>query len=632
MCGITGVWSQNGAQDRIKEEITKAVAALRHRGPDDEGIWVNGRGVALGHTRLSILDLSQLGHQPMVSRDGRWVIVFNGEIYNFAEVRDRLQAAGHTFAGTGDTEVILHAFAEWGADAVQSFTGMFAIALWDERENKLELYRDRVGVKPLYFGWDGETFCFGSELKALREFHHWRPEIDLTALGEFLQYGYIADDRTIYKHVHKLKPGHRLTLRAGGSPVIEPYWSVLDVVGHELSGSDAVLEERLEELLIDSFRHRMVSDVPVGVYLSGGIDSSLVTAILARHHDSEISTFTIGFSEDSHDESGWARKVAEHCGSRHTEYILGVGEALDIARNWGTLFDEPFGDSSGIPTLLVSRLAREQVKVVLSADGGDELFSGYKVYASVLRRLDQLERIPRWAGGALLAATSPLSPRLAGDGVGGMRNARLGTLLRRVHRFRSMLRQPTAGRLMDMYLSSWEVDEISRLIGSYTPPRPSADTYPGRPSTQISLWDFHHYLPEDILTKVDRTTMAVGLEGREPMLDHRLVELALTLPPHLRRGSLGSKHLLRSILYRYVPRELVDRPKQGFGIPLASWLRTDLRELVEEYLGARRIGDAGLMDPQLVRHCVARFFRGDTTLAVSIWHLLAFEMWRENWA
>ncbi len=633
MCGITGVWSQNGAQDRIKEEITKAVAALRHRGPDDEGIWMNGRGVALGHTRLSILDLSDLGHQPMVSRDGRFVMVFNGEIYNFAEVRARLEAAGHTFVGTGDTEVILRAFAEWGADAVQSFTGMFAIALWDEQENTLELFRDRAGVKPLYFGWDGASFCFGSELKSLRAFRHWRPEIDLTSLGEFLQYGYIAEDRTIYKRVHKLKPGHRLTLRAGGPPVIEPYWSVLDVVHGEQSGSDEELEERLEELLIDSFRYRMVSDVPVGVYLSGGIDSSLVTAVLARHHGSEISTFTIGFSENSHDESRWARKVAEHCGTKHTEYILGVSEALDIAKNWGTLFDEPFGDSSGIPTLLVSRLAREDVKVVLSADGGDELFSGYRVYTTVLDRLNQLERVPRWAGGALAAAMAPLPRRLAGNGhASTTSDARLGNLLRRLHRFRSILGQPTPGRLMDMYLSSWENDEINRLIGTYASPRPSADTYPGHSAIQMSLWDFHHYLPEDILTKVDRTTMAVGLEGREPLLDHRLIEFALTLPPHLRRGRLGPKHLLRSILFRYVPRELVDRPKQGFGIPLASWLRTDLKELVEAYLGDTRIRQAGIMDPDLVKHSVTRFFSGDTTLATSLWYLLAFEMWRENWA
>jgi asparagine synthase (glutamine-hydrolysing) len=369
MCGITGVWSQDPNQDRIRGEITEAVATLRHRGPDDEGIWMNGSGVALGHTRLSILDLSDLGHQPMVSTDGRHVIIYNGEIYNFAGIRSRLIDVGHTFSGTGDTEVVLHAFKEWGSNAVNQFIGMFAIAIWDESEKRLELIRDRAGVKPLHFGWDGKTLCFGSELKALRAFKHWAPAIDLQSLGEFLQYGYIAEDRTIYKGVHKLKPGHRLILTEGQQPVIEPYWSVLDALDRSLTGSDADIEAELEELLIDSFRYRMVSDVPVGVYLSGGVDSSLVTAILTKHYGQDIRTYTIGFSENTHDESVWAKKVAQHCGSIHTEYILGVNEALEIAKDWGTLFDEPFGDSSGIPTLLVSRLAGREVKVVLSADG-----------------------------------------------------------------------------------------------------------------------------------------------------------------------------------------------------------------------------------------------------------------------
>lgn len=633
MCGITGIWSQDNNQDRIRAELAEAVARLRHRGPDDNGTWMNGTGVALGHTRLSILDLSSLGHQPMVSRDGRYIIVFNGEIYNFAGVRKELAALGHTFAGSGDTEMILHAFQEWGSDAVQRFIGMFTIALWDEREQKLELIRDRAGVKPLHFGWDGKTLCFGSELKALRAFRHWTPDIDLQSLGEFLQYGYIADNRTIYKGIHKLKPGHRLTLKKGQQPVIEPYWSVLDALNHRPSGGDADIEAELEALLIDSFRYRMVSDVPVGVFLSGGVDSSIVTSVLAKHYNQTIRTFTIGFAEDSHDESKWASQVAKHCGTDHTEYILGVSEALAIAKDWGTLFDEPFGDCSGIPTLLVSRLAREKVKVVLSADGGDELFSGYQVYASVLDRMEQLRRVPRWLGSALSAGISLLAPRLPGpaaDRIAFPRTTR-GDFSRRVHRLKSMLKDPTAGRLMDIYMSYWQPDEINRLIGNYDAPRPSANSYPGQPATQISLWDFEHYLPEDILTKVDRTTMAVSIEGREPLLDHRLVEYALALPAHLRRGQLGPKHLLKSILYRYVPRDLVDRPKQGFGIPLGRWLKTDLKELVNDYLGETRIRNAGIMDAKLVGQSLKRFYEGDDTLSSPVWFLLAFEMWREHW-
>jgi asparagine synthase (glutamine-hydrolysing) len=370
------------------------------------------------------------------------------------------------------------------------------------------------------------------------------------------------------------------------------------------------------------------------MYLSGGVDSSLVTALLAKHYGQEIRTYTIGFREDSYDESGWAKKVAGHCGTKHTEYILSVSEALEIAKDWGELFDEPFGDPSGIPTLLVSRLAGEEVKVVLSADGGDELFSGYQVYASVLERMHLLSRVPRSLGGLLSTGITKLSPLLAGTGTDDF-VAPVTTrsdLRRRVHRFSSMLKDPTPGRLMEIYLSHWKPEEIKRLIGASASARPTANSYPGLPATQISLWDFQHYLPEDILTKVDRTTMAVSIEGREPLLDHRIVEYAFTLPPHLRRGQLGPKHLLKSILYRYVPRELVDRPKQGFGIPLNGWLRTDLKGLVNDYLAEDRIRKAGIMDAERIKHTIRRFYQGDTTLSTPLWFLLAFEMWREKWA
>jgi asparagine synthase (glutamine-hydrolysing) len=633
MCGIVGIWAQHPIGDDIRAELGEAVRRLRHRGPDDQGIWINRSGLGLGHTRLSILDLSELGHQPMVSKDGRYVIVFNGEIYNFRQIRDRLESAGHAFAGTGDTEVILRAFAEWGSDAVRQFIGMFAIALWDEETQTLELIRDRIGVKPLYFRWDGSTLCFGSELKALRAFGHWTPQIDPASLGEFLQYGYVAGDRSIYRGVSKLRPGHRLRLTRGQSPVIEPYWSVLDALAEPLRGSDQQIEDEFEALLIDALRYRMVSDVPVGVYLSGGVDSSLVTSVLAKHYDQSIGTFTIGFSEDSHDESRWAGQVARHCGTRHTEYILDVREALKIAEDWGSLFDEPFGDSSGIPTLLVSRLAREQAKVVLSADGGDELFSGYTVYSRVLERLETLGRVPAWLARASATGISTLAPQRLDP---PMLAALVPTLtrvnaVRKMNRLGGMLGDPTAGRLMDLYVSYWQPKEIAALIGSQHATRRGADSYPGTAADQISLWDFHHYLPEDILTKVDRTTMAVSIEGREPLLDHRLAEFAFRLPLHLRRGSLGPKHLLKRVLYRHVPRFLVDRPKRGFGIPLDRWLRTDLRGLVNEYLADERIRSAGLMDWKIIRQLLANFDRGDSDLAPPLWFVLAFEMWREQW-
>jgi asparagine synthase (glutamine-hydrolysing) len=377
----------------------------------------------------------------------------------------------------------------------------------------------------------------------------------------------------------------------------------------------------------------MVSDVPVGVYLSGGIDSSLVTALLAKHHDQPISTFTIGFREDSHDESGWARRVAQHCGTRHTEYTLEATEALEIAKGWGSLFDEPFGDSSGIPTLLVSRLARRDVKVVLSADGGDELFSGYTAYTGVLHRLGRLQRMPasmRMVSSAVMsiADTDLMQGLLSALAMpAGVRSERV----RKVQRLRSMLREPTIGKLFDLDMSYWTPSDAGRLIGGYKSPRNSADVYPGIEADKISLWDFHHFLPEDILTKVDRTTMAVSIEGREPLLDHRLAEYAFRLPQHLKRGSLGPKHILKSILYRYVPRDLLDRRKQGFAIPLDQWLRNDLRELVMDYLSDQRIRAGGVLDGNMVSQVKKDFYAGTRRLRSPIWFLLAFEMWREAW-
>jgi asparagine synthase (glutamine-hydrolysing) len=627
MCGIAGIWTNKLNTGALHTNLLEAIARLRHRGPDDRGTWVNEVGVGLGQSRLSILDLSDSAHQPMISDDGRYVLVFNGEIYNFKEVRNKLRAAGHTFRGSGDTEVVLHAYQQWGSDAVHEFIGMFAIALWDEHTRTLELVRDRIGVKPLYFGWDGSSLCFASELKALRAFPHWKPVIDPTSLGEYLQYGYISDDRTIYQSVHKLRPAHRLKLTQGKAPVVERYWSAVpDDMTNSSQLEDAEIEARLEELLIDAFRYRMVSDVPVGVFLSGGVDSSLLTAILAKHHDQPVHTFTIGFEESTHDESKWAKRVAAHCGTVHTEHILSAREAIDIARKWGDLFDEPFGDDSGIPTLLVSRLAAREVKVVLSADGGDEQFSGYHSYTGILDRYDELRRIPLSVRRFLARGAT-----LVGS-VDARRMPAAQRMTRKAARVGATLQRSTPGELMEFILSQWQPESIGRLLGSYRAPRETADAYPGTPADQLSLWDFHHYLPEDILTKVDRTTMAVSIEGREPLLDHRIAEFAFRLPLHLRRGSLGPKHILKRILYRYVPRELVDRPKQGFEIPLGQWLRNDLKDLARDYLSADRIRSAGIMDWKMIDDLMRDFFAGNDRLTSPVWFVLAFEMWRERWA
>jgi len=650
MCGITGFWVRRGDPSPWVADLGQAVTALRNRGPDDSGSWVRAGGrVALGHARLSILDLSPAGHQPMhslgvapsgtESNTGTVAMVFNGEVYNFAAIRAELEGLGHRFRSSGDSEVILAALWQWGVAAVDRFIGMFAIALWDERSRRLLLIRDRMGVKPLYYAWNGNSLWFGSELKALRAHTAWEPEIDREALAEYLQYGYISAPRSIYRNVRKLLPGHWLQLGEIGDPAIQAYWkppageSRFDI-------PEAELEQQLEQLMIDAFRHRMISDVPLGVFLSSGIDSSLVAALLKTHGGGELRTFTIGFDDPRFDESARAREIARHLGTRHTERIVTGADFRDVLTHWADLFDEPFGDSSGVPTYLVSRLAREHVKVALSADGGDELFHGYNHYGICLERERRLARLPSPARRALAALIGPFSGGRARGLAsrmplpGALRHAVRRDLAERLEKLNALL--PGADRTMiyEFALTSWAPWEIESLIGV---PALSRESVEGGTTfgEQMGYNDLRYFLPDDILTKVDRTTMAAGLEGREPLLDHRLVEFALRLPLHLRKGPLGPKHLARRILYKYVPREMMERPKQGFAVPLASWLRGELAPLVSEYLSPRRIRDGGIFDPMHVARAVANFREGgpgnDRLDAQRLWYLLAFEMWRDRW-
>ena len=642
MCGITGYWARGAPPEGWLRDLPAAVHSLRQRGPDDSGTWARpDASVAFGHARLSILDLSQLGHQPMRSEDGDLVMVFNGEIYNFAEIRSELEKLGHRFRGSGDSEVVLAALREWGSAAVGRFIGMFAIALWSESERRLWLIRDRLGVKPLYYAWDGGTFWFGSELKALRAFGAWRAEIDAGALGEYFQFGYVSAPRSIYRHVFKLLPGHWLELRERGEPVTRCYWSALEP-REPLTQPESELEEQLEALCIDAFRYRMVSDVPVGVFLSGGLDSSLVAAVLARHSGQTVHTFTVGFSEAPFDESPWARQVAEHLGTRHTEHRLDPSEMARILPRWADLFDEPFGDPSGVPTFLVSRIARESVKVALSADGGDELFSGYQHYDTMLARERMMARVPlaarhamsrtlQWVPGQSLQGLVDGFPAPA-----SLRHAARRVIVDRLEKLRGVLPGVDPAALYDAGSSFWVPAETARLLGVAGAPRPLLNGHPRSFADHMTCCDLRHYLPDDILTKVDRTTMAVGLEGREPLLDHRLVEFALRLPLALRRGPLGTKHLLRRVLYRYVPRAMMERPKQGFAIPMSRWLRGELSGLLDAHLAPERIRAAGILDPVTVARALRNFREGgprqDRLDTQKLWLLLAFEMWREKWA
>jgi asparagine synthase (glutamine-hydrolysing) len=637
VCGIAGYWYRRRAPEDAPRWLAASVASLRHRGPDDRGTWQQG-GVGLGHTRLSILDLSPLGRQPMASRDGRWMMVYNGEVYNFREIRRELESRGRVFRGSGDTEVIVEAFAEWGPAAVRRFIGMFAIALWSAGARKLYLLRDRLGVKPLYYGWNGDALCFGSELKALREFRHWSPKLDRAAMSDFFRYGYIADPRSIYQGVHKLPPGHWLELRPTGAPVLVRYWNVLDAAGTPREQSEPELVEELESIMIDAFRYRLVSDVPVGVFLSGGIDSSALAAILQRHAGQSIRTFTIGFSEAGFDESPHAARVARHLQTEHTTQLLEAKEAQRILPQWGDLYDEPFGDDSGIPTLLVSRVASESVKVVLSADGGDELFSGYNSYTGIFSQRRKLAALPAWLRGLGAAVLRGL-PIDRTDDLLADRSWKydLNHRLRRgltvpAGKIRDRLQVNSVGELFDRALAVWNRDELRGLLGWQSDPeRPNCDIYPGVDGEKLCLWDLHHYLPGDILTKVDRATMAVSIEGREPLLDHRLVEFAFKLPFRLRRGASGPKHLLRQVLYRYVPREYLERPKQGFAVPVRKWLKGELRGLIDQHLDPGRIAADGIFEAGAVRRLRARFDAGDALSEQKLWLLLAFQMWHARW-
>lgn len=638
MCGITGYRIVAGAVEAAARQLPGAVGTLQHRGPDDGDHWIEPQGACgIGQRRLAIIDLSAFGHQPMRSANGEWMMVFNGEIYNYQPVRAELEALGHRFEGHSDSSVILAAVTQWGMAALDRFIGMFAIALWHQPTRALHLIRDRLGVKPLYYHWDGKSLFFGSELKALRAFGGWTPEIDRDALVDYLRYGYINDPRTIYRNVFKLPPAHRLVLSDGGELQVHRYWDASAHVGKRANGQEEALADELEALMVDAFKLRMIADVPVGVFLSGGVDSSVVAALLQKHGGQQIKTYTIGFDVPEFDESPYAAEVARHLGTEHHSRILRVDDAKAMLPRWGELYDEPFGDESGIPTLMVSQVAAEQVKVVLSADGGDELFSGYNAYRTTLAQWDKVRSLPSMPRALAGSAIGALGMAGVDDWLAERewRNRPQDGLRRsvthRLARLGERLGVRSIGELYDAGLAHFRDTELQALLGCSPRTRVTADAYPGVEGEKLSLWDLHHYMPGDILTKVDRATMAVSIEGREPLIDHRLVEFAVSLPFHLRRGALGPKHLLKKVLYRHVPRELVERPKRGFAVPVKQWLAGDLSSLVNDYLNPRRIAAQGLFDPGRVERYVGRLRTGDVSVRQRIWLLLAFQMWHARW-
>lgn len=618
---------------------------LRHRGPDDSGVWIDPEaGIALGHRRLAILDLSPLGRQPMTSASGHWVVVYNGEVYNFAELRAELEGRGHRFRGHSDTEVMLAAFEEWGLEAsLKRFNGMFAFAAWHRPTRTLYLARDRVGKKPLYYGWAGNVFLFGSELKALRAHPAFRAEIDPGALALLLRHNYIPHPYSIYRGIRSLRPATFLALdeaASGEIPSPTPYWSHKLVAEEGLQHpvkEPAEALERLDALIRDAVRLRMIADVPLGAFLSGGIDSSLVVALMQAQSSRPVMTFSIGFREEGFDEAAHARAVAAHLGTDHTELYVSPAEARDVIPSLAEIYDEPFADDSQIPTFLVSKLARSRVTVSLSGDGGDELFGGYAAYLSNLRFWRRYGRLPLGVRRLMAAAARALSPE-AWDGV----FARLTPLLPeanrrpsaglRLHRLAVALEQDSEEAIYCSLMSHWQ-PPMTPLAGIEEPPTAFRDperraALPGFAERMMYL-DLISYLPDDILVKVDRASMAVSLEARCPLLDYRVAELAWRLPLEMKIRNGQGKWILRQLLYRYVPRELVERPKAGFALPVGIWMRGPLREWAEELLRPTRLKSEGLLDPAPIRAVWEQHLRGEHDWAGLLWPVLIFEAWRQ---
>jgi asparagine synthase (glutamine-hydrolysing) len=643
MCGIAGVASNGRA--RIEPAMVKRMTdALAHRGPDGEGSWFSEDGqVGLGHRRLSIIDLSSHGSQPMASASGRFVLSYNGEIYNYLALRDELAREGYQFHGQSDTEVIVAGFDHWGLEAtISRLAGMFALAVWDKREKVLSLVRDRIGIKPLYYSLIDESLVFASELRPIVAWRKSLPEVSLRGLAEFLRLGYVPSPLSIFEGVHKLPPATILTFGDGRLSGPKPYWSVNETVAHGLAHQRMDEAEVLDELdtrLGDIVSQHMISDVPLGAFLSGGIDSSTVTALMQARSATSVKTFSIGFDDVAYNEANYAADVAAHLGTDHTELYVSEADALAVVPSLPDIFDEPFADVSQIPTFLVAQLARRRVTVSLSGDGGDELFGGYNRYLFVSNFWSQLSAIPR-----------PLR-RLAASGIAAPSSAAWDTAFRmfglvlpqqlrpalpgqKMQKVAAVLSSASLHELQSRIIAQWPHPEIVLAPGHQAAPGsrlPAPPQIPDIPATaQQMAWDTSTYLVDDILTKVDRATMRVGLEARVPLLDHRLVEFAWEIPLSMKFRDGSGKYILKRLLERYVPSSLFDRPKMGFGIPVDSWLRGPLREWASSYLsgdGERNNDylDRGVIAATWKEHLSGRVDRGG-----QLWTVLMFDIWLQK--
>jgi asparagine synthase (glutamine-hydrolysing) len=640
MCGIAGFLDTRASDDELASTAAAMNACLQHRGPDSHGIWTDAEaGVALAHRRLAIVDLSAAGLQPMISANGRYVIVYNGEVYSHLPIRAELEAKGRIFRGHSDTEVILESIAESGVKStVQRLIGMFALAVWDRRERTLTLVRDRLGIKPLYWAKYGDLFMFGSELKALRAHPRFQPRIDKSAVASFMRHNYVPAPHTIYEGVHKLEPGKVLTLPWKGAPVIETFWDARKValggIANPLQLSDRDATDQLEALLQDAVKRRMMADVPLGAFLSGGVDSSTVVALMQRANLGKVRTFSIGFAEAAYNEAPHAAAVARHLGTDHTEMTVTAQQAFDIIPRLTEWFDEPFADSSQIPTYLVSAMTRKHVTVALSGDGGDELFAGYTRYHLATDLWRNLSLLPHSVRRGLATAMTSISPnawsKLLAAVPDRFKPSHAGD---KMHKAASVLALNDPSALYRRLVTHWEPGEVAPHAAESKGVLWDDATSRDFPDllTRMQFLDLVTYLPDDILTKVDRASMAVALEARVPLIDHRVVEFAWRLPRKMKMRNGTSKWLLRQVLYRHVPPELIERPKMGFGIPLGDWLRGPLRDWAESLLSEKNLREAGLLNTVLVRKYWEEHLSGRRNWQYLLWDVLMLESWRARW-
>lgn len=642
MCGIAGFFTKELVNsDKYTTIVEQMGATIKHRGPDSCGSWVSEKeGIALAHQRLSILDLSQAGHQPMTSASGRFVISYNGECYNFKELRAELSETGVNFKSNTDTEAILEATEQWGVEkTLKRLNGMFAFALWDREKHELTIARDRIGIKPLYYGYCQKTLLFSSELKAFKAFPGFAPAVDNDALALYLQYKYIHAPYTIFKDIKKLLPGHYLKINPELPEIqLVQYWNAHEHCPPNVEpfvGSESEAISRLEQLLLQSLEYRQIADVPVGAFLSGGIDSSLVASLMQSRSSRKIRTFTIGFKEKQYDESESAAAIAKHLGTDHVTLEASANTALDLIPDMATVYDEPFADTSQLPTYLLSMLTKKHVTVCLSGDGGDELFTGYRSYFKSAPRLQKLDSTPNLFRHATSTALNLLSPN-AWEAILSpiKRNVRYTQAGLKIEKYADILKMKSnlarfSAMSSQLYGYKDYLQNPSHPIYGINPQEMLA--YENSPYTLMMMHDLLTYIPEDVLTKVDRASMAVALEVRVPLLDHKVVEFALRLPQTIKTANRKSKYPLRKLLEKYVPTELTERPKRGFSVPISEWLRTDLRDWAEDLLSETNFQRHDLLNSKTIRHHWKLHCDRKLDWGQNLWSILMYQSWAKTW-